>query len=78
MSSDQPKPVAPVVYKPPMKRRRDADESKPYKVSRANGAVRCGRCQQEGHNARGCKANVTGEIPWERRQRSQKGKSVSF
>ena len=61
-----------------MKRKRDANELSPYKVSRANRAVRCGRCQQEGHNARGCKANVTGETPWERRQRLQKGRSVSF
>ncbi|XP_030970261.1 uncharacterized protein LOC115990585 [Quercus lobata] len=78
MSSGQPKPVASIVYKPPgrppMKRKRDADEPNPYKVSRGNRPVRCGRCQQEGHNARGCKANVTGETAWERRQRLQKGK----
>ncbi|KAK9997845.1 hypothetical protein SO802_017448 [Lithocarpus litseifolius] len=77
VSSGQPKPVAPIIYKPPcrppMKRKRDADEPRnPYKVSRANKPVRCGRCQQEGHNARGCKANVTGETPWERRKRLQK------
>ena len=30
-----------------MKRKRDADEPNPYKVSRANKAMRCGRCQQE-------------------------------
>nr|XP_023886791.1 uncharacterized protein LOC111998902 [Quercus suber] len=81
MSSDQPKPVAPMVYKPPgkppMKRKRDADEPNPYKVSRANRPVRCGMCQKEGHNARGCKANVTSETPWEKRQRLQKGKSGS-
>ena len=35
-----------------MKRKRDADEPNPYKLSRANKAMRCGRCQQEGHNAR--------------------------
>ena len=74
MSSGQPKPIAPTIYKPPgrppMKRKRDADKSRnPYKVSRANKLVRCGRCQKEGHNARGCKANVTGETPWERRKR---------
>ena len=62
-----------------MKRKRDVDEPRnPYKVFRANKPVRCGRCQKEGHNARGCKANVTSETPWERRQRLQKGKSVSF
>ena len=48
VSSGQPKLVAPVVYRPPgrppMKRRRDANEPNPYKVSRANRAVRCGRC----------------------------------
>ena len=47
-----------------MKRKRDADELRnPYKVSRANKPVRCGMCQKEGHNARGCKAKVTGETP---------------
>ena len=61
-----------------MKRKRDADEPNPYKVSRANKAMRCGGCQQEGHNARGCKANVTSETPWKRRQKLQKEKSVSF
>ncbi|XP_065636828.1 uncharacterized protein LOC111991782 [Quercus suber] len=81
MSSAQPKPVAPIVHKPlgrlPMKRKRDANESNPYKVSRANRPLRCGKCHQEGHNARGCKANVTSETAWERRQRLQKGKSGS-
>ena len=72
MSSGQPKPVAPTIYKPParppIKRKRDADEPRNlYKVSRANKLVRCERCQKEGHNARRCKANVTGETPWERR-----------
>ena len=61
-----------------MKRKRDVDEPNPYKVFRANRPVRCGRCQQERHNARGCKANIIGETPWEKRQRLQKGKSVSF
>ena len=82
MSSGQPKPVAPIVYKapgrPPMKRKRDADEPNFYKVSKANRPVRCGRCQQKRHNARGCKANVIGKTPWEKRQKLQKGKSVSF
>ena len=62
-----------------MKRKRDADEPRnPYKVSRANKPVRCGMCQKEGHNARGYKANVTGETPWERRQILHKGKSIIF
>ena len=68
MSSGQPKPITPTIYKPPgrppMKRKRDADELRnPYKVSRANKPVRCGMCQKEWHNARGCKAKVTGETP---------------
>ena len=82
MSSGQPKPVAPIAYKPPgrppMKRKRDADEPNLYKVSRANRLVRCERCQQKGHNTRGCKVNVTGETPWEKGQKLQKGKSVNF
>ena len=49
MSSGQPKPITPVVYKPPgrppMKRKRDADKPNPYKVSKPNRAVRYGRCQ---------------------------------
>ena len=62
-----------------MKRKRDANKPRnPYKVFRANKLVRCGRCQKEVHNAKGCKANVTGEIAWERRKRLQKEKSVSF
>ena len=73
MSSGQPKPVAPIVYKPPgrppMKRKRDVDELNLYKVSKANRPVRCGRCQKKGHNTRGCKINVTGETPWEKRQK---------
>nr|XP_023870556.1 uncharacterized protein LOC111983129 [Quercus suber] len=81
MSNGQPKPLAPIVHKPPgrppVKRKRDADEPNPYKVSRANRPLRCGKCHQEGHNARGCKANVTSETAWERRQRLQKGKSGS-
>ena len=68
MSSGQPKPITPTIYKlpgrPPMKRKRDADELRnPYKVSRANKPVRCGMCQNEGHYTRGCKAKVTGETP---------------
>nr|POF08808.1 hypothetical protein CFP56_46572 [Quercus suber] len=30
-------------------------------VSRENKPIKCGRCQREGHKARGCKANVTGK-----------------
>ena len=47
-------------------------------VSKANKLVRCRRCQKEGHYARGCKANVTSETPWEKGKRVQKEKSASF
>ena len=68
ISSGQLKPVTPTIYKPPgrppIKRKKDVDELRnPYRVSRANKPIRCGRYQKEGNNARGCKANVTGETP---------------
>ena len=49
ISSGQPAHVAPTIYKPlsrpPIKRKWDVDEPKnPYKVSRANKLVKCGRC----------------------------------
>ena len=49
ISSNQLKPVAPTIYKPPskpsIKRKRDVDELRnPYKVSRANKPMRYGRC----------------------------------
>ena len=69
-------PVAPNVYKPPgkppIKRKKDANESRnPYKVSRENKLIMCKRCQRERHNARRCKANVTNEIV---RQHGRRGK----
>ena len=81
ISSGQPTPIAPTIYKlpgrPPIKRKRDADEPRnPYKVSKANKPIKCGRCQKEEHNIRGCMANVTSETPWERKKRMQKGKSL--
>ena len=83
ISSGQPKPIAPTIYKPPsrppIKRKKDVDEPRnPCRVSRANKSMRCGRCQKEGNNARGCKTNVIGETLWERRKRLQKEKSVSL
>ena len=82
ISSGQLAPIAPTIYKPlsksHIKRKWDVEEPKnPYRGSKANKPVKCGRCEKEGHNARGCKANVTGETPWERRKRVQKGKSSS-
>ena len=83
ISSGQPKLVAPTIYnplgRPPIKRKRDADEPRnPCRVSRANKPMSCGMCQKEGHNSRECKANVTNEIPWERKKRVQKEKFISF
>ena len=68
ISSGQLKPITPTIYKPPgrppIKRKKDVDELRnPYRMSRANKPMRCGRCQKEGNNAKGCKANVTGETP---------------
>ena len=42
-----------------------------------NRPVRCGKCKKEGHNSRECKAGITGETPWQRRQRLEKEKVVS-
>ena len=73
--------VAPHVYKPhgrpPKQRKRDPEEPRnPYRVSRMNKTIKCGKCQKEGHNARGCKADTTGETPWQRRDRLTKSKTV--
>ena len=78
----QPAPLAPNIYKPPgrppKQRKRVSDEPRnPYKASRLNKPVRCGKCKKEGHNLRGCKADITEETPWQRRQRLEKEKSVS-
>ena len=70
-----------VVRKPagrPRKQRiRNPNETtNPYKTSRLGGYVVCGNCKQRGHNVRGCKASITGETSWQRRNRlqQQKGK----
>ena len=78
----QPTPLAPHIYKPlgrpPKQRKRASDEPRnPYKASRPNRPVRCGKCKKEGHNSRGCKAGITGETPWQRRQRLEREKTVS-
>jgi len=75
--TNQPALVAPIVYKlpgrPPMKKKKDADEpNNPYKVSRSNKSIKCGFCHKEGHNSRKCKAGITGETPWQRRQRLER------
>ncbi|KAL0002075.1 hypothetical protein SO802_015856 [Lithocarpus litseifolius] len=74
--------VARHIYKPtgrsPKQRKRAADEPRnPYRASRLNRPVKCVKCKREGQNARGCKADITGETPWERRQRLQKQKAAS-
>ncbi|XP_050263959.1 uncharacterized protein LOC126708197 [Quercus robur] len=78
----QPAPLAPHIYKPPgrppKQRKRASDEPRnPYKASRQNRPVKCGKCKKEGHNSRGCKAGITGETPWQRRQRLQREKAPS-
>ena len=79
VETNQPTPVAPIMYKPPsrppMKRKKDADEpNNPYNVSRSCRHIKCGFYHQEGHNSRRCKAGITGETPWQRRQRLERQK----
>ena len=74
--------LAPNIYKPPgtppKQRKRASDEPRnPYKASRLNRPVRCGKCKKEGHNLKGCKAGIIGETPWQRRQRLEREKTVS-
>ena len=78
----QPALVAPHVYKPhgrpPKQRKRDLEESRnSYRVSRMNKTIKCGKCKK-GHNARGCKTCITGETPWQRRDRLAKLAAVSI
>ncbi|XP_065623057.1 uncharacterized protein LOC112022323 [Quercus suber] len=77
----QPAPLAPHIYKPPgrppKQRKRASDEPRnPYKASRLNRLVRCGKCKKERHNSRGCKAGITGETPWQRGQRLAREKAA--
>ena len=74
-----PAHVAPIVYKlagrPPMKRKKDADKpNNLYKVSRSYRPIKCGFFHWKWHNSRRCKAGITGEIPWQRRQRLERQK----
>ncbi|KAK4572008.1 hypothetical protein RGQ29_030419 [Quercus rubra] len=41
-----------------------------------NKTIKCGKCKKEGHNARGCKAGITGETPWQRRDKLAKSKAA--
>uniref|UniRef100_A0A2N9GQI8 Uncharacterized protein n=1 Tax=Fagus sylvatica TaxID=28930 RepID=A0A2N9GQI8_FAGSY len=36
---------------------------------------KCGKCHKEGHNSRSCKASITGETAWQRRQRLDREKA---
>ncbi|XP_023872388.1 uncharacterized protein LOC111984998 [Quercus suber] len=77
----QPAPLAPHIYKslgrPPKQRKRVSNEPRnPYKASRLNRPVRCEKCKKERHNSRGCKAGITGETPWQRRQRLAREKAA--
>ncbi|XP_030945853.1 uncharacterized protein LOC115970348 [Quercus lobata] len=78
----QPAPLAPHIYKPlgrpPKQSKRASDEPRnPYKASRLNRPIRCGKCKKERHNSKGCKAGITGETPWQWRQRLQREKAIS-
>nr|XP_023879605.1 uncharacterized protein LOC111992034 [Quercus suber] len=77
---NQPVLVAPHVYKspgrPPKQRKRDPEEPRnPYRVYRMSKIVKCGKCHKEEHNARGYKARITSETPWQRRDRLAKSKA---
>lgn len=79
VKTNLPSVLPPIIRRPPGRpkklRKRAADEPRnPYKVSRTNKVVRCGRCNIVGHNTRSCKASITGETPWQRRMRLRKAK----
>ncbi|KAF2305828.1 hypothetical protein GH714_008275 [Hevea brasiliensis] len=63
--------------KPKKRRIRAIDEPRnPFKLTRAGGTVYCGNCKQKGHNVRGCKAALTRDTPWQRRQRLSRAKKM--
>ena len=83
VETNHPAPITPHVYKPPgrpqKQRKKDPEEPmNPYRVSRVNKTIKYGKCQKEGHNAKGCKAGITGETQWQRRDRLAKSKAVSI
>ena len=64
--------------RPPVLRKKGTNESRnPNKMSRMYKFVRCGICKLVGHNSRGYKTSKTGETPWERSVRLQRGRLVS-
>ena len=83
VETNHPAPITPHVYKPPgrpqKQRKKDPEEPmNPYRVSRVNKTIKYGKCQKEGHNAKGCKAGITSETQWQRRDRLAKSKAVSI
>ena len=59
-----------------MKRKKDSDEpNNSYKVSTLYRPIKCGFFHKEGHNSRRCKAGITSETPWQRRQRLERQKN---
>nr|XP_023898952.1 uncharacterized protein LOC112010817 [Quercus suber] len=64
VETNQPASIAPHVYKPPgrppKQRKRDLEEPRnPYRVSRMNKTIKCGKCKKEGHNTQGSKSIKT-------------------
>ncbi|KAF2315942.1 hypothetical protein GH714_040737 [Hevea brasiliensis] len=73
----QPAMVRKPADRPKKRRIRAIDEPRnPFKLTRARGTVYCGNCKQKGHNVRGCKAALTGDTPWQRRQRLNRAKKM--
>ncbi|XP_021658767.2 uncharacterized protein LOC110648739 [Hevea brasiliensis] len=73
----QPAMVRKPAGKPKKRRIRAIDEPRnPFKLTRAGGTVYCGNCKQKGHNVRGCKAALTRDTPWQRRQRLSRAKKM--
>ena len=65
--------------RPPKQRKRDPEEPRnPYRVSRMNKIIKCGKYKKEGHNTRGCKTGIIGETSWQRRDRLAKSATVSI
>jgi hypothetical protein len=76
-------PQPPRVLKPPERpkklRRRDPDKLRnPYKVSRMNRHIKCEKRKKVGHNSRSCNVGITGETPWQRRQKIKATKSCKI
>ena len=74
-------PQTPHVLRPPGRpkklRRRDLNKPRnPYKVSRMNRQIKCGKCNKVGHNSRSCNVGITGETAWQRRQRLKQQQTV--